>query len=197
MAFGLCRLPVLCAVRALFVQALQALPRKVVCVFTPCLASPLLLNWRAAIAPLCSCVSIVLFGNTMDFISSLHHARESKRRVVCVASQRPSFSGSSVDALFQARAARASAKRDTLPFTVVAVDSAAQVRRSTAVPVVAETPCSDYIMDCVAAVLLVPLGFACNHPRLRFVSHGSQRFMHRHATLCVQAVCLLRPCLKY
>jgi hypothetical protein len=37
-AFGLCRLPVLCAVRALFVQALQALPRKVVCVFTPCLA---------------------------------------------------------------------------------------------------------------------------------------------------------------
>ena len=81
----------------------------------------------------------------MDFISSLHHARESKRRVVCVASQCPSFSGSSVDALFQARAARASAKRDTLPFTVVAVDSAAQVRRSTAVPVVAETPCSDYI----------------------------------------------------
>jgi len=32
---GVCRLPVLRAVRALFVQAFQALPRKVVCVFTP------------------------------------------------------------------------------------------------------------------------------------------------------------------
>jgi len=39
-------------------------------------------------------------------------------------------------------------------------------------------------MDCVAAVLLVQLGFACNHPRLRFVSHESQRFVHRHPTLC-------------
>jgi len=31
-------LPVLCAVRALLVQALPALPRKIVCVFMPCLA---------------------------------------------------------------------------------------------------------------------------------------------------------------
>jgi len=80
----------------------------------------------------------------MDFISSLHHARESKQRVVCAASQRPLFSGSSVDALFQARAARAAAQRDTLNLTMVAADSAAQVRCLTAVPVVAETPCSDY-----------------------------------------------------
>jgi hypothetical protein len=81
----------------------------------------------------------------MDFISSLHHARKSKRRAVCAASQSPSFSSSSVQALFQARAARAAAQRDTLPLTTVAADSAAQVRRLTAVPVVAATPCSDYI----------------------------------------------------
>jgi len=110
-----------------------------------CWLRHLLSRWRAVIVPLCSSVSIVLFGNTMDFISSLHHARESKRRVVCAASQRSSFSGSSVDALFQARAARAAAQRDTLPPTAVAADSVAQVRRLTAVPVVAETPCSDYI----------------------------------------------------
>ena len=109
-----------------------------------CWLRHLLSRWRAVIVPLCSSVSIVLFGNTMDSISSLHHARESKR-VVCAESQRPSFSGSSVDALFQARAARAAAQRDTLPPTAVAADSAAQVRRFTAVPVVAEMPCSDYI----------------------------------------------------
>ena len=69
----------------------------------------------------------------------------SARRVVCAVSQHPSFSGSSVDALFQARAARAAAQRDALPLTAVVADSAAQVRRFTAVPVVAETPCSDYV----------------------------------------------------
>jgi hypothetical protein len=55
-AFGLCRLPVLCAVRALFVQALQALPRKVVCVFTPCLALSVCANCQCfALCVRCLC----------------------------------------------------------------------------------------------------------------------------------------------
>jgi len=133
----------------------------------------------------------------MDSISSLHHARESKRCVVCAESQRPSFSGSSVDVLFQARAARAAAQHDTFPPTAVATDSTAHERRLTTVPVVAETPCSDYINGLRRSRAARTIGFACNHHHLRFVSHESQRFVHRHDTLCVQAFCLPLLCLKY
>jgi hypothetical protein len=56
-----------------------------------------------------------------------------------------------------------------LPLTTVAADSAAQVRRLTAVPVVAATPCSDYIngLRCSRAARSIGLRVHPSSPQIR------------------------------
>jgi hypothetical protein len=53
-------------VRALFVQALQALPRKVACVFTPCLALSLASPF-AFVLTCCNCAIVLLRKHFVDW----------------------------------------------------------------------------------------------------------------------------------